>query len=181
MQPINSDQRRMAYIQVCCFISCIEKLLFRNIQTAPPTLSLTTAGSDVILLDTKLVPCCITSSAAAAEPICIGDVCTAKQTGNSLTVGTGDSGSMDHRLETGSSQSGLDRPTNYHTWYYHTAPWLVVVVVYILYKFQSCQLRLANLFLSKQISSLSAILSENYTPYELAVYAPTCNHAIPFK
>ena len=103
---------------MCCYmyISCTEKLLFRNIQPAPPTLSLTTARSDVILLDTKLVPCCITPSAAAAEPISIGDVCTGKQTANSLTLGTGDSGSMEHRLETGSSQSGLDRATSYHTW-----------------------------------------------------------------
>ena len=87
-----------------------EKLLFRNIQTAPPTLSLTAAGTDVILLDTKLVPCCISPSAAAAEPVNIGDLCTAKQTRSSLTVSTGDGGSTDHRTETGSSPSGSDVP-----------------------------------------------------------------------
>lgn len=95
--------------------SCTEKLLFRNIQPAPPTLSLTAAGSDVILLDTKLVPCCISPSAAAAEPVNAGNV--AKQTGNSLTVGIVDTGSADHRLETGSSPSGSDRCTSYHTRY----------------------------------------------------------------
>jgi len=93
----------------------VEKLLFRNIQHAPPTLSLTAAGSDVILLDTKLVPCCMSPS---AEPVAVGDIGAAKQTGNSLMIGAGDTGSTDHRVETGSSSSSSDRPT-YHTRFYH--------------------------------------------------------------
>jgi len=103
---------------------CVEKLLFRNIQPAPPTLSLRSGGSDVILLDTKLVPCCISPSVAATgPPVNSGDVCAAKPTGNSLMVGSGDTGNADCRLETGSSASDSDRPTGYHRrYYYDTTP-----------------------------------------------------------
>ena len=88
------------------WFSYAEKLLFRNIQPAPPTLSLTAAGSDVILLDTKLVPCCISPS---AELMNTSDIPTAKQTGNSLTVGAADAGSTaEHRLDAGSSPTGSD-------------------------------------------------------------------------
>jgi len=94
----------------------IEKLLFRNIQPAPATLSIAANVTDVILLDTKLVPCCISPSAAATtEPPNSGDICAAKQTGNSLTVGTGDTGSTEHKLETGSSPNGSDRPAGHRT------------------------------------------------------------------
>jgi len=94
----------------------VEKLLFRNIQPAPAALSIAANVTDVILLDTKLVPCCISPSAAATtEPPNSGDMCAAKQTGNSLTVGTGDTGSTEHKLETGSSPNGSDRPTGHRT------------------------------------------------------------------
>jgi len=95
----------------------VERLLFRNIQPAPPTLSLAANVTDVILLDTKLVPCCISPSAAVTEPPNSGDTCTAKQTGNSLIVGAADSGSTELRLETGSSPTGSDRPASHLTRY----------------------------------------------------------------